>query len=357
MTRALVLLVLLVACSAPATPAVSVHTQPTGRIDAGVIDVMGHGADAMKLDSTEIGPLFDSAPRAGAPQDHELTFTTASERITIRDSAPNHVEVAPLDNPAGPVASADGTWAVARDPKHGTLVAGALHDGKLVKPVVIHRGSALIRFLGALEQQRTVVLELNIVGVFLVRSQDAGKTWTETKLDPADASIATSRDFHDVITNDRRWIRVDRHGDVTTTPIDHVAADPFTCASKVLWVPFGGRIHWFADGRHGYVEQRARGPLACAGDAVLVPVDGGFVRCVQGGCGTVQPGQLADLMSDGIVTATQSETIVRIERTGRAAVDVQLDDREQLVGVIAPNDTPVLVLFGATKHLRLATVP
>jgi len=349
-----VFLLLLVACSSPAAP--PVRPPPPAVTDARVADAQVADAGPVQPEnSTDVGPAIDGQPRYAVPQDHELTLTTATERITIRDPDPTHVEVAPLDDPAGPVHSADATWAVARDPKKGAIVAGVLVSGRIAKPVVVHRGTTLIRFLGALEQQRTVVLDGGSRGMFVARSQNGGATWTETKLDVASRSIATARHTYDLVTNDARWIRIDRQGDVTTTPIERVVSNPFTCASHTLWVPFGGRLLWFADGQHGHVAARASGPMTCADDAVLVPVDGGLIRCTQAGCGAVQPaGPFADLTSDGIVTATQRGALVRIERTGRAAIDLQLDAGHTLVGIIAPNDVTVLVVLGASKRLHLA---
>ena len=335
----------------PRTAAAPPASSP-GIGDAAVADAAPRPLDR----SGDFGPIIEGLPdRRGAPQDHEITLTTATERITIADADLGTLEIAPLDD-AHRTTSPDGTWAVETNYKTHMIVAGPLVGGAIARPVVVHRGAPPIRFVGASELQRIVVLDNSNWGWFLVRSQDGGKTWRETKLDVVSSSIATSRRTLDLVTRDHQWVRIDRNGDVATTPITEVVPDWFTCASTNLWVRRGERLDWFDDKTHGSVAATARGPMICAGDAVLVPVDGGVTRCTHAGCGPVQAaGDFADLTSNGIATATQHANTVRIALTDRAEIDVALDDGEHLVGMAVWNDVPTLVLLGPGKRLRLAT--
>lgn len=304
--------------------------------------------------SADLGPTIEKLADVRVLQDHELTLSTSSERITI--AGPSSIEIAPLDDPARRVVGPDGMWAVEQDYKTHHIV---YFDAKLPKPVAIHRGSALIRFAGAVAQQRTVVLDRGNWGWFVARSQDGGKKWSETKHEIVGSIIETPRRFFDLVTRGGDWIRIDREGDVRTVPLleRDVEPDWLSCASTSLWIHRGKRLLWFDEKMRGNVNAEARGQMICAGEDVLVPVDGGLARCTRAGCGAVVPkGTFADLTATGIATATQRGATVRVVRSDGAMVDVQLREDETLVGMAVWDDTPTLVLLGASKRLVLAAV-
>jgi len=344
-------LTLLVACGTPApshAPAAppSPAPLPVPRADAGTID-----APAPRV-STDLGPELDRlADIQRVPQDHELTLTTATQRITLRDGDPAHAEVAPVDTPALGMTSRDGTWSVHVDARRGVILA---EPGN----VEIHRAGPLVRFLGGVEGQRTVVLDRSVWGWFVVRSGDSGKTWKETRLQVAGSTIASSRRSLDLVTQDADWVRIDDEGDVTTIPIARVVPDSYACAARTLWLPHGDQLLWFDTKAHGKVAAKAHGYMTCAGDDALVPVEGGVTRCTHSGCGPVlHRGDHADLMAEGVVSATQLDLAVHVERTGRASVDVPLADGERLAGLAVWSDVPTLVVVGASRRLHLVAIP
>jgi hypothetical protein len=344
---------MLAACGVPTTAPPS---GPPSLASAAKVPADAAVGDASPLEvtrSAELGPIIDSLSRP-LLQDHELTLRTGTERITL--TGPASVDVAPLDDPAGRVPAPDGTWAIEQRYKTNEIV---LVDSRFAKPVRLPRGNALIQFVGGLESQRTVVLSRSNWGWFVVRSQDGGATWSMTTYYLAGRPVETSRRTLDLVTRDGDWLRIDREGDLTTIPLLErgVAPERFACAAATLWVPQGRRLLWFDDKRRGNVPVAPSGQLICAGDDVLVPVGDGLTRCTHTGCGAVMPaGTFADLTSNGIATATQTETIVRVARSDRATVDVRLRDGEQLVGMVVWNDVPTLVLLGASKRLVLAAV-
>jgi hypothetical protein len=301
-----------------------------------------------RLDGTAVAPM--------APHDHEITLTTATQRITLRDGDPPTVETAPPDDPAQRVVSADGTWGVEIDYHNGVIVAGPVVDGQVVRPVTIHGKGPLIRYVAGSGVQRTVVLDRSNWGWYLEQSADGGSTWNETRLFIAGSSVATSRDSFDLVTRDGDWIRIHRDGAVATTPAVHVVPDSSACASTILWVPLGKQLEWFDRTTHGSLRAGVRDKLACSGTAVLAMVDGGLTRCTPAGCdAAVERGDFADLASDGVVTATQHGKTVQLLRAKHTPTSLQLADGERVVAMAVWRDVPTLVVLGANKRLHFAS--
>ena len=117
-------------------------------------------------------------------------------------------------------------------------------------------------------------------------------------------------------------------------------------------------MRWFDDRSHGSIDGLVSGPITCAGDAALIRLPEGLQRCTRSVCGPLEPtGEFADLIADGIASATQRGSTVRLSRTNQPAVDVQLDDGDQVVAMVVWNERPTLVVLGASKRLHFATLP
>lgn len=345
----------IVAACGPASPPQPMTPRPVS-VDAGPpVDGAGPGdAGPIELERREVGPVIDGLQGRYVLQDHELTLRTPTVRVTLAGGAA--VDVAPIDDPARRVAGPDGTWSVEQDYKNTQIV---MVEGTQRRRVAGRYGSTLIEFTGALEKQRTVVLDRGNVGWSVVRSQDGGRTWAETTYTVVGSAIVSSRRTLDLVSSDGHWIRIDREGEVTTSPMLAKAGEPTatSCAAANLWIARGKHVLWFDTKTGGNVTVTARGPLTCAGEAVLVPVDNGLVRCTHAGCGqAVAAGEFADLTANGIATATQREKIVRVVRSDGPTVDVALRDGEKLVGMAVWGDVPTLVLLGTTKKLEVAAV-
>lgn len=361
-------LLLAAACGAPRTvtpaPAPPPFAPSDARIDAVVVDAPPPRAAR----SPDFGPSIDKVQHVDL-QDHEVTIALADQRIVMGDADPTHAAVEVIGGFTGRAIGPDGTWAVERDPKTDAIITGALAGDALVHPVRLDRFSLTrIRFAGGSELQRTVVLDRAQYGWFLMRSSDGGATWKKTLLWPVEPSIETSSRSVDVLVRDPskarrdagqlRWVRVDRTGDVTTTVIRDVGAPVDACAAALLWIEERDRMHWFDHDTDGAVAASPLGWLACAGDAVLVQVSGGISRCTRAGCSAAEPpGSFADLTSDGIATATVSGGAVRVVRTDRAPVEFELDDGDRVLAMAVWNDTPTLVVAGASGRLHFAWAP
>lgn len=331
---------------------------------APVVDVVVIAPDAAPLDaapprlrvSEAFGPVLDARERWSPElQDHELTITTATLRITIPDADLAHVQVAGLDD-ALSVTSDDQTWRA--DYEDGGIIAGDLVDGAVTNPVEVARGFHSIRFVAGEGDVRTIVLAGFGRRWRIVRSTDGGAHWTTQRLQVTEWPIRTSRASLDVVTTDGDWVRVHRGGDLTTIPIDEVDPDWGSCAATNLWIKTGTYVRWFADGPHGDVDVEAAGPLICARERALVHTSSGDVtRCSYTGCGAPEPaGDFADLTSDGVATATQVGRTVTITRTGAAPVSGELDDGERVVGMAVWDDVPTLVVLGVSGRLHLAAI-
>jgi hypothetical protein len=308
--------------------------------------------------SPDFGPVIEEL-RYGAPtpQDHEITLTTRWHRITLADADPANALVEPLYPEPGRRRSDDGTWGTEeRFAEPGGLFAGPIVDGELAQPVRIHRGyHGLVHFLGGVGQPRTVVAGGTVGGWHLMTSVDGGRRWTTERFFARGSLIPSSRRSIHFVTDDDRWLAIDREGYLTTVPIETVDVGWDACASAALWVPYGDQVRWFFDGLHGVIDVRAVGRIGCVGEAALIPTYEGRVRCTRIGCGPAEPrAEFADLTADGIASANQHASWVRISRTNQPTVDVELDRGDQVVALVVWDDRPTLVVLGASRRLHLA---
>src|SRR3569623_1642819 len=185
----------------------------------------------------------------------------------------------------------------------------------------------------------TVLLDRSNWGWYLERSDDAGATWTETRIFVAGSPIVTSRASYDVVTREGNWVHIGRDGTVAEPRGVRVEPTSSACASEVLWVPDGEQLAWSDRTSHGTVRVAARGELACSGNAVLAIVDAGLVRCTPAGCDApVERGDFADLASDGIVTATQRGRDVVVRYADRPPATLRLADGERVVAMAVWRD-------------------
>ena len=244
------MLVLLAACNSTAAPAPhqpAPVSPPATLTAAAPVDA----APLRPTRSPDFGPVIGDIETlmALAPQDHEVNFwlwsgsrrRSVDRQITISDADPANIVV--TDDPRAPsrMWAGDATWGVEENRVTDTIVAGPIVDGKLVEPVVVYGASARIRYLGASEDQRTIVLQVGDTWI-VERSHDHGATWVATRIAVASTFLFTSRRSLDAISRDGQWFRIDQRGDVIAMRVDtlHLASlDWFSnCASRTLpcWV-------------------------------------------------------------------------------------------------------------------------
>lgn len=323
-----------------------------------------------------------------APRDHVLALrigssileATAADRIVVRPDLAllaGAVDVFPV--------SPGAAWGA--DDKSGVrgreIVVGETEpSGELREPTrKIATDENVIAALGD-GDQRVVIASSGweakqVVSVH--RSVDAGRTWrVVTKIAGAPKFDITSNGNTDLVWVDNksmRWLHVTptfQNAKPVSIPLPTGSVRSVCGAGARLWYIVGDQptVHWFEGRRRGSAMLPAdeRDALwdptlaTCSADAALIVSRTHATRC-SSACDPMfraaesgENASVVDLLSNGVVTARQADSVVGVWRNWKDARFARLSEGEVLAGIVAWGDVPWLLTVG-TNGARFSPAP